>query len=80
MRKALLAGLFLVLAGCATGCAGSGADMRGPVVLDPYDQTSMMGAVPSDVGRVEPGFGANPSAYGTKDMGATPPCTLADIR
>jgi hypothetical protein len=77
MRKALLAGLFLALAGCAT----SGAVVKGPSVTQPYDQKAMMtGLVPGDVGRVEPGFGTAPAEYGWADMGATPPCTLADIR
>jgi hypothetical protein len=76
MRKAILATFALVFA----GCAGSSAAIRSPIQAT-YDQTSMMtGLVPSEVGRVEPGFGTAPSAYGPKDMGVTPPCTLADIR
>jgi hypothetical protein len=71
MRNALIASLFLALAGCA------GATVRSPSAAQTYHQNAM-GATPiADVG---PHFGTYPTAYGPKDMGAAPSYTLADVR
>ena len=73
MRHALLATLFLALA----GCAGASSGIRGPSAAQTYHQDAM-GATP--VASVGPTFGTYPIGYGPKDMGATPSYTLADVR
>ncbi len=71
MRHALLASLFLALAGCA--------GEQTTVIRDPVGTTygqKTMGAPTVPLNKC----GTVATSLGSKDMGATPAYTLADIR